>query len=39
MVLQEWFKKIRSIYFIVLFLLVILDFINFNIQDILPSTL
>ena len=39
MMLQEWFKYIRSDYFIVSFLLVIHHFINFNIQDILPTTL
>ena len=38
MMLQEWFKYIRSNYFIALFLLVIQDFINFNIQDIFPTT-
>ena len=37
MMLQEWFKYIRSNYFIVLFLLVIYDFINFNMQDIFPT--
>ena len=31
MTLQEWFKYIRSNHIIVLFLLVVKDFINFNI--------